>query len=77
MEGVEGPVEYKKCPMCGKDIELSKFRMHEMGCMRQNYICPKCKQCVAKSDKEEHDENECPFSEKVIAAKKAKEDEEK
>lgn len=76
MEG-ETAVEYKTCPMCGKQIEASKFRMHEMGCIRQNYICPKCKKCVAKSDKEEHDENECEFSENVIARKKAAQDEEK
>ena len=33
--------------------------------------------CVAKSDKEEHDENECPFSPNVIAKKKAVEEEER
>lgn len=69
MEGVEGAVEYKKCSMCSKEIEAPKIRMHEMGCMRQNYICPNCKMCVAKSDKEEHDENECPSSPAVIAKK--------
>jgi len=34
MEGGEEIIEYKKCPMCGKDIEKSKFRMHEIGCAR-------------------------------------------
>ena len=33
--------------------------------------------CVAKSEKEEHDLNECPFCEAVIAKKKVAEDEEK
>ena len=31
---MEGEVEYKKCPMCEKDIEKSKFRMHDIGCSR-------------------------------------------
>ena len=31
---VEGPVEYKRCGLCDKDIEASKFRMHEIGCSR-------------------------------------------
>ena len=66
----EGPVEYKHCNLCDKDIEASKFRMHDIGCSRSNYRCPKCKKCVAKCDKEEHDDDECDFSEKVIQRKK-------
>lgn len=62
MEGVE---ETKKCGICDKDIEVSKFRMHDIGCSRQNYKCKDCGQCVAKGDKEEHDQEahkeiECP-----------------
>lgn len=75
MEG--GEVELVKCPMCEKMIEKAKFRMHEMGCIRQNYKCPKCGKCVAKSDKEDHDENECEFSDAVIARKKAAEEEDR
>ena len=74
---MEGDEETKKCPMCEKDIPISKFRMHEIGCTRSNYRCPKCNKCVAKADKEEHDENECEFSPNVIAMKKAKEEEER
>jgi hypothetical protein len=33
--------------------------------------------CVAKSDKEEHDENECQFSDAVIAKKKAADEEQR
>ena len=47
--------ETKPCPTCGKDIEASKFRMHDIGCARQNYRCEKCKEAVPKSDKEQHD----------------------
>ena len=50
--------ETMRCPMCEKDIEKSKFRMHEIGCYRANYKCKQCGQCVPKEDKEEHDE-EC------------------
>ena len=53
---VEGPVEYKRCPLCDKDIEFSKFRMHEIGCSRQNYRCIECGMCVAKAEREEHEE---------------------
>ena len=40
MEVSEGPpVETRRCPLCEKDIEISKFRMHEIGCARANYKC--------------------------------------
>jgi Fe-S-cluster-containing dehydrogenase component len=55
---MEEPVETKNCSMCEKAIETSKFRMHEMGCLRQNYKCTECGACVAKCDKEEHEEEE-------------------
>lgn len=50
--------ETKTCSTCDKPIELSKFRMHDIGCSRQNYKCKDCGQCIAKADKEEHDEEE-------------------
>jgi DNA-directed RNA polymerase subunit RPC12/RpoP len=50
--------ETKLCSTCDKQIEVPRFRMHEMGCARQNFKCATCGQCVAKADKEEHMENE-------------------
>ena len=50
--------ETKECPLCKKQIEIAKFRLHEVACARQNYICKKCGEVVAKADREEHDE-EC------------------
>jgi DNA-directed RNA polymerase subunit RPC12/RpoP len=32
--------------------------MHEMGCARQNYKCATCGHCVAKADKETHEQEE-------------------
>ena len=52
----EGPVETKQCPLCEKWIDISKFRMHEIGCMRANYKCKVCGMCVPKDEKEEHEE---------------------
>lgn len=45
----------KKCGNCERDIEASKFRMHEIGCARNNYKCQVCGEIVAKTEKEEHD----------------------
>ena len=50
--------ETKHCDICGKDIEASKFKMHTIGCARQNYKCMECGMCVAKADREEHEEEE-------------------
>tara|TARA_B110000285_G_scaffold13608_2_gene13443 strand:+ start:77 stop:325 length:249 start_codon:yes stop_codon:yes gene_type:complete len=50
--------ETKHCNICDKDVEASKFRMHDIGCSRQNYKCKECNMCVAKEDKEEHEEEE-------------------
>ena len=58
MDVSEGPVETKKCSLCEKDIEVPKFRMHEIGCLRSNYKCKECGMCVAKEDKEDHEEEE-------------------
>ena len=55
---MEEPVETKTCSMCEKAVDVSKFRMHEMGCLRQNYKCKECGACVPKSEKEEHEEEE-------------------
>ena len=48
----------KLCDICGQYIEASKFRMHTMGCARQNFKCGICGMCVPKADKEEHEETE-------------------
>lgn len=42
----------KKCPLCQKDIEQSKFRLHEVACARNNFKCDKCGDIVPKSDKD-------------------------
>lgn len=52
---VEAPIETKMCSTCKKPIEASKFRMHEVGCARNNYICSICGDLVAKADREEHE----------------------
>jgi len=38
VQGAE-PEETKKCGTCSREIELSKFRMHDIGCARNNYKC--------------------------------------
>ena len=48
--------ETKKCGLCEREIEVAKFRMHEIGCARMNYKCQVCGEIVAKEDKEEHEE---------------------
>ena len=50
--------ETKECSNCKRQIEISKIRMHEIGCARQYYRCAECGEMVAKSEREEHDE-EC------------------
>lgn len=56
---MEDPVEETKlCTICEKQIGMSKFRMHDIGCSRQNYKCKECGQCVAKADKDDHEEEE-------------------
>jgi hypothetical protein len=47
--------ETKKCPTCERQIEIAKFRMHDIGCARMNYKCRECGEVVPKSDKEEHE----------------------
>jgi DNA-directed RNA polymerase subunit RPC12/RpoP len=55
MEGSGTAEPTKKCSTCQRDIEVSKHRMHEVGCARMNYKCVTCGEIVAKSEKEEHD----------------------
>ena len=31
-------VEYQICDNCGQKIEKSRFRLHYMGCLRQNRV---------------------------------------
>ena len=47
----------KTCEMCEKPIELNKFRLHSVACSRNNYKCTKCGEIVAKSDKDQHEED--------------------
>ena len=48
-------VPTKKCGNCEQEIEAPKFRMHEVGCLRNNIKCKVCGEIVAKEEKEEHD----------------------
>ena len=47
--------ETKICSTCERPIEISKFRMHDIGCARNNYKCRECGDVVAKADREEHE----------------------
>ena len=38
-------------------IDMSKFRMHDIGCARSNYKCLECGEVVAKAEKAEHELN--------------------
>ena len=58
MAEVEGePVATRKCDVCEKQIEVPKFRLHEVACARQNFKCRKCGEVVAKAEREAHDED--------------------
>ena len=46
----------KICSTCEQAIPVSKIRMHEIGCARNNYKCRECGEVVAKDDREEHEE---------------------
>jgi hypothetical protein len=52
---MEEPQPTKLCTTCEKQIEVSKFRIHETQCARQNYKCKVCGDIVLKDDREEHD----------------------
>lgn len=45
------------CSTCERPIEVSKIRMHEIGCARNNYKCRDCGEVVPKGDREDHEEN--------------------
>jgi len=34
--------EQKECKNCSKMVPQSKYRMHEVQCLRLNTKCPKC-----------------------------------
>lgn len=55
----DSAVKTKKCGLCSKEIELAKFRIHEVMCARLNYVCKKCGEVVLKSERETHDEEQC------------------
>ncbi len=74
------PVETKVCGMCKKPIEMAKFKIHEIGCSRSNYICKICGDCVPKDEKEEHDSEAhtkvpCQFCKVVFEKRKHKDHE--
>ena len=48
--------ETKICSTCERAIEVSKIRMHEIGCARNNYKCRECGEVVAKAEREEHEQ---------------------
>ena len=58
MDIQEGAVETKMCPLCEKMIDVSKFKMHEIGCYRANYRCKECNMVVPKAEREDHEEEE-------------------
>eukprot|EP00347_Sterkiella_histriomuscorum_P000644 403375053 len=45
----------KVCSNCKKPIEMSKFRIHEIGCIRNNYKCGQCNEIVPKIEKDQHE----------------------
>lgn len=47
--------ETKFCKNCERQIAASKFRMHEIQCVKLNYKCKVCGEVVAKADREEHE----------------------
>ena len=68
--------EKKECPICKAQIEISKFRLHDVACSRQNYLCVSCGLAVLKSERKYHDEEVCgkpqddPIKESAILADK-------
>ena len=45
----------KRCTLCEKDIEQSKYRLHEAACARNNYKCQKCGEAVLKAERDTHE----------------------
>ena len=54
------------CKMCAKPIVDSKFRMHEVQCLKLNRRCPQCDKVVLKSDFEQHVLDEHTEKPKVV-----------
>ena len=48
-------VETKKCTLCDKDIEVAKFRMHEIGCQRYYHRIKENEEAEAKAEKEKQE----------------------
>ena len=77
-----------KCKNCLKEIDETKFFLHEGFCLRNNVLCTICKEPVTKDDleahmeehkkeKEEKEKEEKAKKEKEEQAKKEKEEKEK
>lgn len=50
-EAKQGPIaESKACSLCQKQIELAKFKLHDVMCHRMNF---KCQTCGAVANKKE------------------------
>jgi len=49
--------ETKQCSMCQQQIEVAKFRLHEVACIRMNYKCTKCGEIVPKAEREQHEDD--------------------
>ena len=41
----------KKCTLCLRMIENTKFRLHDIMCHKQNYKCATCNEIVPKQDR--------------------------
>ena len=52
VEQVAAQEQVKVCPTCEKEIELNKFRLHEVMCARNHFKCPKCNKFVPKEEKD-------------------------
>ena len=73
MAEVEGePVATRKCDVCEKQIEVPKFRLHEVACARQNYKCRKCGEVVAKAERDKY-EKRCKAMDNWLMQKKIEE----
>ena len=74
-----------KCKNCLKEIDETKFFLHEGFCLRNNVLCSICKEPITKDDLEAHmeehkkekEEKEKEEREKKEKEKKEKEDKER
>ena len=51
---MEKAEEQKQCQVCEQLIFVSKFRLHETQCARNNTKCEKCGKVILKADKDQH-----------------------